>query len=127
MQKLRGRGIPSEVMKVDFDDYEIFKRLLYGGYIFLPRHQGLIKEIKELQLYSGRKVDHPEEGHNDMVVTIVMGIKVLTKLSKTSQMSSNMAAEGEYVGENMHEASNVPDANTAGHEWGILVDGIKIA
>lgn len=126
MQKLRGRSIPSEVMKIDFDDYEIFKRLLYGGNIFLPRHQGLLKEIKELQLYSGRKVDHPEDGHNDMVATIVMGVKVLTKLSKTAQMSSNMAAEGEYVGENMHEALEPFSGPVGGMDHAILVDGIPI-
>lgn len=126
MQKLRSRSIPSEVMKVDFDDYEVFKRLLYAGNILLPKHHGLIQEIKSLQLFSGRKVDHPEGGHNDMAISVVMGTKVLTKLSKVAQMSSNMAAEGEYVGENMHEAVDIGDETIGGMDSGIVIDGIPL-
>jgi len=126
MQKLRGRGINANVAKVDFDDYQVFKRLLYGGGIILLNNGPLLKEIKDLQLYSGRKVDHPEGGHNDMASCLVMGVKILTKIGKSAQLSSNLAAEGEYVGENMHEAVAPYEQRPSGMDAGIVIDGIPL-
>ncbi len=126
VQKLRNRGIKAEILKLKFEDYQTFKRLLYAGNISLIRHQRLIHEIKNLQLYSGNNVDHAPDEHNDMAVTIVMGTKVLVTIGKGG-MSSNMAAEGEYVGDNMNQQLDAfADHDEFVQEGVIVIDGIPL-
>ena len=56
--KMRQLGVKSDIVTLDFSDYKTFKTLLYSGNIKLIRHARLLDEIKNLQLYNGRKVDH---------------------------------------------------------------------
>lgn len=124
VQKLRNKGVKAEIIKLKFEDYQAFKRLLYSGNIQLIRHTRLIHEIKNLQLYSGNSVDHAPDEHNDMAVTIVMGTKVLLTVGK-GEMSSNMAAEGEYVGENIGQSIDVfSESDDFPTDWGVMIDGI---
>jgi hypothetical protein len=126
LQRLRVKGHKGEIVKVDYEDHEAFKRLVYSGSIVLPNHHALIQELKDLQLYSGKKVDHPEGGHDDMAMTVVMGCKMLLKAGK-GENSSNMAAEGEYVGENMHEAIDAFDEKAEGmDEGGLTIEGMQV-
>jgi hypothetical protein len=125
VQKLKGKGRNAETVKLEYDDYETFKRLLYSGNIILPKNEALLEELKNLQLYSGKKVDHPDGGHNDLAITVVMGLKMLLKTGKGAQ-SSNMAAEGEYVGENINEAVDVHDTEPMNMDNAIVIDGIPI-
>lgn len=124
--KMRQLGVKSDIVTLAFEDYKTFKTLLYSGNIELIRHERLLDEIKNLQLYNGRKVDHAPGAHNDMAVTVVMGTQVLTKLGKNA-MSSNMAAEGEYVGDNMNQAvDSFGPERGAMEDGGLMVDGIPI-
>jgi hypothetical protein len=125
VQKLRSKGLRADVTKLDYDDYEKFKRLLYAGNIELLPHRRMLEEIKNLQLYGGKKVDHAPDGHNDLAVTVVMGVKILTTVGKAA-LSSNLAAEGEYVGDNMHTAVDVLDLDDGRSGQGLMVDGIPI-
>ena len=125
-QKLHGKGVNSETVKLEFDDFEIFKRLLYAGNIVLPRHQRLLNELKNLQMVSSRKVDHPEGMHNDMAVTVIMAVKLLLR-GKAEGGMVGMSTEGEYIGENLHEAANDNSIffKTTPEE-GIQIDGIPL-
>lgn len=125
VQKMKGKGHAAETVKLEYDDYETFKRLLYTGNVVLPKNEILLDELKNLQLYSGKKVDHPDGGHNDMAITVVMGLKMLIKTGKGAQ-SSNMAAEGEYVGENLSEAVDVHEIEQMHMDNTIVIDGIPI-
>lgn len=124
IQKMRGLGLRADTMKIDYEDYEMFKRLVYAGSILLPKNAALLEEIKNLQLFSGKRVDHPEGGHNDMAATIVMGVKMLTRVGKGG--SANMAAEGEYVGDNMNEYVDPFEDSANSMDSGIVIDGIPI-
>lgn len=126
IRRLQSKGIGADVAKVDYDDHEIFKRLLYAGNIVLPKHAGLLEEIKNLQLFSGKKVDHAEGAHNDMAMAVIMGVKMLIKVGKGGS-SSNMAAEGEYINLNLNEAVEPYDPKeTTGSDPTILIDGIPL-
>ena len=129
--KMRQLGVKSDIITLDFSDYKTFKTLLYSGNIKLIRHARLLDEIKNLQMYNGRKVDHAPNAHNDMAVTVVMGTKVLTTLGKNGN-SSNMASEGEYVGSssagggNLNEMESPPgtdDDDGFGGDNHIMIEG----
>jgi hypothetical protein len=126
IQRLRSKSMLGEIVKVDYEDFEAFKRLLYAGNIILPKNAALLDEIKNLQLFGGKKVDHPEGGHDDMAMTVVMGAKMLTKMGKGAQ-SSNLAAEGEYVGDNMKEAMDPYEEKLTSMDSGIMVDGFNLS
>ena len=124
IQTLRGKGVSADVVKIDLADYKQFKRLLYAGHIVLPDNERLIGELKNLQLFSGRKVDHPTGKHNDLAVTVVMAVKML--LEEDREKSVNLLAEGEYVSENIHESGEIFDTRRGKDEFGIMVDGIDL-
>ena len=125
IQKIKARGIKADTVKLSYEDYEVFKRLLYAGNIRLIKNDRLLHEIKNLQLYNGKRVDHPPEGHNDMAVTIVMGLKTLIEKDKGA-MSSNMAAEGEYIGENLSESTDFTSPEESDKMEGITIEGFQI-
>ena len=124
IQTLRAKGVNANVVKIDLADYKRFKRLLYAGHIRLPDNERLIKELKNLQLFSGRKVDHPMGKHNDLAVTVVMAVKML--LEEDRERSVNLLSEGEYVSENIHEVGEIFDTRRGPNEFGIMVDGIEL-
>ena len=127
IQKMRSKGIKAETMRLEYDDYESFKRLLYAGNIQLVKHKRLLNELKNLQVVSksGKKVDHEKGAHNDMAVTIVMGVKALTKIDKAGGVTG-MAAEGEYVGSNLHEAIDAFEIMEEDQPSTIQIDGFPI-
>ena len=125
IQKWRGQGVKAGVMKLDLEDYELFKRLLYARQIVLPKNEMLIKELKNLQLVDGRKVDHLKGLHNDLSVTVVMCVKALLHLEDKTE-SSGLLAEGEYVGGNLYEAVDAYDPSIEIPKFGVTVDGIQI-
>lgn len=125
IQKLRNKGVKAKIMTLDLDDYELFKRMLYARQVVLPKNDMLSKELKGLQLFHGRKVDHLNGKHNDMSVTVVMAIKALLAYDEKTQTAS-MMAEGEYVGDNIYEAVNPGDFIPEARTIGIQVDGIDI-
>jgi hypothetical protein len=125
IQKLRSRGIRSDTMKIDFSDYEMFKRLLYSGSIVLPKHTKMINEIKNLQMFSGKKVDHGYGKHNDYAVTVIMLTKALTTLGKYGDRS-NLASEGEYVGDNLDESVDAMGTGDTISQTGMYIDGHHI-
>ena len=126
VQKLRGKGVDALKVNLTLDDYELFKRLLYAGQIILPKNEMLIKELKNLQLVDGRKVDHLKGAHNDLSSTVVMCIRALLELDKTEQCSG-LLAEGEYIGENIYEAVDPYDQGADTPRAGLEIDGIIIA
>lgn len=125
IQKLRGQGVKANIMKLDLEDYEVFKRLLYARQIVLPKNELLMKELKNLQLVDGRKVDHLKGMHNDLSVTVVMAVKALLQIDDKNQ-SASLMAEGEYVGDNLYEAVNPEDVIPLGKKEGLQIDGITI-
>jgi len=126
IQKLKSAGVNAEASKLEFDDFALFKRLLYAGNIVIPRNEQLFKELRNIQLVSKERVDHPEGGHNDMTVTLVMGVKVLVK-EKGNPGGVNLAAEGEYIGENLYEAvDSFTEFVPIQSDGGLQIDGIPL-
>jgi hypothetical protein len=125
IQKLRGQGVKASVLKIDLEDYEIFKRLLYARQIVLPKNEMLSKELKHLQLVDGRKVDHLKGLHNDISCTVVMATKMLLHMEDSTQ-ASGLQAEGEYVGDNLYEAVEANDSSMDMPKEGLQIDGIQI-
>lgn len=91
IQQLRRKGFPVEELSVDrtLDPYETFKQHLYEGCVFFPPAHGQTreqvsyadicqfaedgdpsaifqKELYELELVKGKKVDHPSHGSKDL-------------------------------------------------------------
>jgi hypothetical protein len=126
IQKLKGSGVNAEAVKLEFEDFEMFRRLLYAGNIVIPRNEQLFRELKSLELVTKERVDHPDGGHNDMTVTLVMGMKLLLKDKQSGGGSSGLAAEGEYITENLYEAVDPQDGFVPVQHDGLQIDGIPI-
>lgn len=125
VQKLRSKGLNAEVQRLEFSDFEIFKRLLYAGNIVIPKHSRLINELKGLQLVSPQRVDHPDGQHNDMAVTLVMGVKMLLA-EKVLGGGSGLISEGEFVGENLADGSDPAEFQESAPTEGIQIDGFSM-
>ena len=125
VQKLRGRGMKAETVRLEYDDFTLFKKLLYAGNIQLPKNERLLNELKSLQQVTQQRVDHPDGGHNDMAVTIVMGVKMLAK-STTSDGGLGLLAEGEFVGDNLSGTIDEFDEYIEEKPMGVQIDGFPI-
>jgi len=125
VQKLRGRGVKADTVKLEYDDFELFKRLLYAGNIQLPKNDRLLNELKSLQQVTSQRVDHGEGGHNDMAVTIVMGVKMLAKTT-TSDGGLGLIAEGEFVGDNLSGTTDEFAEYIPDKPIGLQIDGFPI-
>ena len=112
-------------VNLTLEDYELFKRLLYARQIVLPKNEMLIKELKNLQLVDGRKIDHLNGFHNDLSSAVVMCVKSLLEMDK-AEGSSGLLAEGEFVGENLYEAVDAYDPGEAQPLEGLQIDGIIV-
>ena len=119
-------GKRGEVVKVEQDDYETFKRLLYSGFISLPKNSALAEELKGLQVFSSGKVDHVDGAHDDMAMTVVMGVKMLTKLGKSVEDGANLSVEGEFVGDNLGDTKFTGDFFVESKKDGIQIDGMPM-
>ena len=67
-QILKRQGFTTALVSVDRDlgPYETLKELVADGRLHLPRHEGLLSELRRLELVRGCKVDHPKGGSKDM-------------------------------------------------------------
>lgn len=68
MQIFRNDGIACEYLSVDtsMDPYNTLKESMYLEDIELPNHPVLIDELKRLEVFKGKKVDHPHNGSKDV-------------------------------------------------------------
>jgi hypothetical protein len=125
VQKLRSKGVNADVQRLEFADFEIFKRLLYAGNIVIPKHNRLINELKSLQLVSPQRVDHPDGQHNDMAVTLVMGVKMLLS-EKIDGGGSGLISEGEFVPDNLADGTDPGEFQESVPREGVQVDGFMM-
>ena len=67
IQRLFSDGIYTKQLGANLEMYDVLKQLIYQGQVILPNHAHLMKELKQLTLIKGRKVDHPNtsEGSKD--------------------------------------------------------------
>ena len=125
VQKMRGKGIKAETVKLDYEDFELFKRLLYAGNIQLPKNDRLLNELKSLQQVTQQRVDHPDGGHNDMAVTVVMGVRMLAKAT-TGDSGLGLLAEGEFIGDNLTGVNDEFAEFVVDKPDGVQIDGIPL-
>lgn len=129
LQTFESNGYNVANTRLNMDDYSAFKRYLYSGHIILPPHERLINEIKQLQLVSGNKVDHPDGKHNDLTVTVVMAMKILM-LGIKKNFKDSMLNTGTFVEENNCFTNSDFDGfkinNSKGYNDGFVVNGINI-
>lgn len=65
IQRLFSEGIYTKQLGTTLEMYDVLKQLIYQGQIELPEHEDLIKELKQLTLIKGKRVDHPNLGYKD--------------------------------------------------------------
>ena len=68
LQLLRDKGFYCEVLSVDRDmqAYETLKEKIYEGKCKFYRYEPFLKELRRLELVSGKKVDHVPRGSKDV-------------------------------------------------------------
>jgi hypothetical protein len=130
IQKLRERGLNANTVKLDFEDFESFKRLLYAGNIIIPRNEQLFRELRNIQRVTQARVDHPDGEHNDITVTLVMGTKMLISDKASKGDGISFSADGELVKDNMFDRTDVMDEFADSSEddgmGGVQIDGIPL-
>jgi hypothetical protein len=65
IQRLFAEGIYTEQLGTNLEMYDVLKQLIYQGQVEIPDHPDLVRELKQLTLIKGRKVDHPSNGSKD--------------------------------------------------------------
>jgi len=67
-QILEGQGYKVKILSVDrtLEPYETFKSQIYNRKIKYPNEEILVKELSNLELIKGKKVDHPPRGSKDV-------------------------------------------------------------
>lgn len=68
IQQFTHKGITSEVLSVDrnLEPYDTLKELIYNGTLEMAKDDILIKELQQLELIKGKKVDHNRLGSKDV-------------------------------------------------------------
>jgi len=89
------RSITTELVSVDRkkDAYLEVKRALYESRLFLPDHDLLAKELREL-MDTGKKIDHPPKGSKDGA-DAVAGSVYMASQNRSSILNSLQAMAGE--------------------------------
>ncbi len=107
LNRLNRMNIVSDRLSLTFEDYKLFRSLLYSKMIELPNYTPLtdrdIGELVELKLFNGNKVDHPKDGHNDLSEAVV-GVCAMLKGTKKN-VEEVKSTEGHYR-ENENDAAN---------------------
>jgi intein/homing endonuclease len=83
IQRLFSDGIYTKQLGANLEMYDVLKQLIYQGQVILPNHTHLVKELKQLTLIKGRKVDHPNTSEGcftgDTEVKLLNGTSVTLK------------------------------------------------
>jgi len=66
IQAIRQMGVEVVQHVVKKEDYDVLKEACYTNRIHLPNNQILLKEIEQLEILYGRKIDHPRTGSKDI-------------------------------------------------------------
>jgi|GEM_PF-2609666 len=99
LMELRQKGYEAQIVSLYHKDYEIFKHMLYQGYVKLINNEELIKELSSLQLVEGKEVI--TYGYKDMADVVVTGVKVFLERAKR-QEKRIPKLEGELIKKNFH-------------------------
>jgi hypothetical protein len=100
MQRLHARQFRGEIVKVDYEDFESFKRMLYAGNVTLPKNPALLEEIKNLQLFGGKMgkgEDLPRSNFDEIFVACITTFQVLTEDAWEKVMFNAMTGAGPAV------------------------------
>ena len=65
-QAIERAGVQVVHNVVQKEEYDILKEKLYLKSIKMPHYEVVLGELKELELISGKKVDHPKKGSKDV-------------------------------------------------------------
>lgn len=65
IQRLFSAGIYTERLGATLEMYDVLKYLIYQGQIDIPNHERMVKELKQLSLIAGTRIDHPAGGSKD--------------------------------------------------------------
>jgi len=103
-------GINALIYYLGYENYQDLRERIYTGRVDLLDYAPQTKELKELSLIKGNKVDRPEHGTKDICDTIVGAIYVLTKYDDehrdTRRDKRALLAkqnDGEFIGSNISE------------------------
>lgn len=78
IKRIRDNGVRVEQNTVSKKEYDALKEQIYKaekeGRKILPPNEKLIKEIKELEVHNGSRVDHPHQGSKDIADAVANSV-----------------------------------------------------
>lgn len=77
-EEIRRTGTPVLTHVVDKETYDKVKELFYEGNLHVCNYPFVIKELKDLRIFRGKKVDHPKGGSKDVadaLANVVWGLQ----------------------------------------------------
>jgi len=82
LEKMKEKGVNIEFHRVNADDYNKLREMIFEKKIVLPNYQVLFRELIELQVKMNGKVDHPRKGSKDVADTVANIVQFLDKFRK---------------------------------------------
>ena len=69
-QELAKRGVTIKNLVIQKTQHDYLKELIHTGQIIIPKNEVLARELKQLELLHGSKVDHPTGGSRDLADSV---------------------------------------------------------
>lgn len=85
----KNRGIRVEQHNLDLKDWIMTRNDFEEGRAFTPYSDYLFKEMRELLVLNGKKVDHPRSGSKDQIDSIAQGISFIRREQEEARLNSN--------------------------------------
>jgi hypothetical protein len=88
----KNNGIRVEQHNLKMEDWLIARNDLDDGKAEIPYSDYLFKEIRELLILNGKKIDHPRSGSKDQIDSIAQGISFFRREQEEAKLKSNNVA-----------------------------------
>lgn len=82
-------GVTLEQHNLDISDWIFTRNDLYDNRASIPYSEYLFKELRELLVVKGKKVDHPRSGSKDQADSIAQGISFFRRRQEEARLKSN--------------------------------------
>lgn len=130
IQRLFSDGIYTKQLGANLEMYDVLKQLIYQGQIIIPNHPELVKELKQLTLIKGRKVDHPSGGgskdyadavcrvvwlcYEDYILDTIHGNHILPLKQELPTLRSVASAHEMMMGSEMNPEGSIWESLSSG-------------
>ena len=95
IQSLFSKGVNTEKIGANLEMYETLKQMIYTNKVSIPDDEKLFKELRQLNLLKGLRVDHPSGGSKDRADVLCRLVwKVHTEYIKEAYQGDHMLPMG---------------------------------